>query len=61
VTVPKGLSAAEHAFIVAQANLPGPLQGLHAARNTNAAPVKLSDWFGAACSRLALALPDFDD
>src|SRR5262249_5616293 len=29
-----------------KANLPGPRQGLHAARNENAAPVKLSDWFG---------------
>lgn len=28
------------------ANLPGPLQGLHAARNRNAAQVKLSDSFG---------------
>ena len=28
----------------AQANLPGPLQRLHAARNQNAAPVKFSDW-----------------
>src|SRR5260370_592628 len=30
-----------------KANLPGPPQGLHAARNGNAAPVKLSDWFAA--------------
>ncbi len=35
----------------AQANLPGPLQRLHAARNRNAAPVKLSDWFGLAPSQ----------
>ena len=32
----------------AKAKLPGPLQGLHAAQNSNAAPVKLSDWFGFA-------------
>jgi hypothetical protein len=30
------------------ANLPGPLQELHAARNRNAAPVKFSDWFAPA-------------
>ena len=28
------------------ANLAGPLQGNHVARNKNAAPLKLSDWFG---------------
>ena len=34
----------------AQAILPGPLQGLHAARNQNAAPVKVSDVFGVSPS-----------
>jgi len=32
----------------AQANLLGPLQRLHAARNRNAAPVKFSDWLAAS-------------
>jgi hypothetical protein len=36
----------------AKANLPGPLQGLHAARNQNAAPVKLSGWFGGVRENL---------
>ena len=42
----------------AQANLPGPPQRLHAARNQNAAPVKFSDWFGLAVApaRLRFAL-----
>jgi hypothetical protein len=31
-----------------KANLPGPLQEHHIARNWNAAPVKLSDWFAGA-------------
>src|SRR5688500_18219038 len=34
-----------------KANLPGPLQRLKAARNRNAAPVKLSDWLAGAASR----------
>ena len=29
-----------------KANLPGPLQRMHAAQNRNAAPVKFSDLFG---------------
>lgn len=33
------------------ANLPGPLQGLHAAQNRNAAPVKFSDWLAAGRSQ----------
>ena len=39
-----------------KANLPGPLQRLHAARNRNAAPVKFSDWFAGASYRVPTAL-----
>src|SRR5262249_40243329 len=59
--VERGLDQSEDSGVIghprrrspnARANLPGPLQRQHAARNRNAAPVKFSDWLAA--------IPGFD-